>query len=89
MIRLKDAVEKSLPCRPSLYLLTFAVDEIPVELTTSSIDVHLCGPEPTSALPEITADPESKDDEEGKVRPKEILSGTDALANGRDSSIEL
>ena len=89
MIRLKDAVEKSFPCRPGLHLLTLTVNEIPVELTTAGIDVHLCGPEPTSALPEITADPESKDDEEGKVRPKEILSGTDALANGRDSSIEL
>ena len=88
-MHLENTGGKSLPCRPGLHLLALAVNEIPIELTTAGIDVHLCGPEPTSALPEVTADPEKKDDEEGKVRTKEIFSGTDALANGRNSSIEL
>lgn len=89
MVHLENAVEKSLPCGPGLDLLALAVDEIPVKLTTASVNIHLSGPEPTGTLPEVTADPKGNDDEEGKVRLEEILGGTDAFADGRDSSVEL
>ncbi len=88
-MRLENAVEKSLPCGPGLHLLALAVDEIPVKLTTASVNVHLGGPEPTGTLPEVTADPEEHDDEESKVRAEEFLGGTNAFADRGDSSVEL
>lgn len=86
---LEDTGTKTLPRRPGLHLLAFAVDEVPVKLTAASVNIHLGGPEPASALPEVSGDPESNDDEESKVGAEEVLSGTNPLANGRDGSVEL
>jgi hypothetical protein len=86
-------VEETLPRRPGLDLLALAVDEIPVELTTTSVDIHLCGSEPALALPEVTGDPESTDNESSKVGLEEVRGGTGLLAlwevKRRDSSVEL
>jgi len=87
--RLENAGEETLPRGPLLHLLALAVDEIPVKLTTAGIDVHLSSPEPSGALPEVTADPERSDNEGRKVGLEEVLSGTDALADGGNSSVEL
>jgi hypothetical protein len=65
--RLEQAVESALPGGPAPNLLALLVDEIPVKLTATSVDVHLSGSEPALALPEVADEPESSDDEEGKV----------------------
>lgn len=80
--RLEDAVDHTLPRGPSLHLLALAVDEVPIKLTTASIDIHLGSPEPSGALPEVSGDPECGNNEESKVRLKEVFGGTDALAEG-------
>jgi hypothetical protein len=73
-------VEETLPCRPGLDLLALAVDQVPVELTTTSVNVHLCGSEPALALPEVTGDPESTDNKGSEVGLEEIRGGTGLLA---------
>lgn len=40
---LKDAIGKTLPGGPGLHLLALGIDQVPVKLTTASIDVHLGG----------------------------------------------
>jgi hypothetical protein len=86
---LENAGNKTLPGGPGLHLLALSVDEIPVKLATAGIDVHLSSPEPTLTLPEVTGDPEGTDDKESEVGLEEILSGTDALSDGRNGSVEL
>lgn len=88
-MHLEEAVQEAFPRRPGLDLFTLAVDQIPVKLTTASVNVHLGGPEPSRALPEISSNPEDSDDEEGEVGLEEVLSRTKAFANGRDSSVKL
>lgn len=91
--RLEEVVESALPCGPSLHLLALGVDEVPVELTAASINVHLSSAEPALLLPEITGEPESGNDEGSKVGREEVRGGTNLLAiletDGRDSSVEL
>jgi hypothetical protein len=86
-------VHGALPRRPALHLLTLPVDGVPVEFTTTSVNIHLWGSEPPLLLPEITADPESQHDEESQVGLKELGDGTSLLTRlktkGRDSSVEL
>ena len=62
-MRLKDAGGQTLPRRPGLHLLALAVDQVPVKLTTTGVNVHLGGPEPSGALPEVSTNPEGHDDE--------------------------
>ena len=88
-MRLEDAGAETLPRGPGLHLLTLAVDQVPIKLTTTGVDVHLGGPEPSSALPEVSNDPEGHDDEESKVGLEEVFGGTDTLANRGDSGVEL
>lgn len=89
MMRLEDAGQGTLPGGPGLHLLPLAVNEVPVELTTAGIDVHLSSPKPSSALPEVSGDPESGYNEESKVRLEELLRSTGLGADRRDSSVEL
>lgn len=88
-MRLENAGGETLPRRPSLHLLTLAVDQVPVELTTAGINIHLSGPEPSLALPEVSTNPEGGDDEGRKVRLEELRGSTGLGADGRDSSVEL
>ena len=88
-MRLEDTGDETLPRRPSLHLLALAVDKIPVELTTAGIDIHLRSPEPSSALPEVSGNPEGSNDKESEVSLEEVLGGTDTLADGGNSSVKL
>lgn len=88
-MRLEDTGSKTLPRGPGLHLLALTVDEIPVQLTTAGIDIHLSGPEPSGALPEVSSNPEDRDNKESEVRLEEVLGGTKVLADGRNSSVEL
>jgi hypothetical protein len=74
--RLEDAVVEALPRGPRLDLLALGVDEIPVKLTTASVDIHLSGTEPALALPEVAGDPESSNDEGSEVGREEVRGGT-------------
>jgi hypothetical protein len=74
--RLKEAVQSALPRGPGLDLLALAVDQVPVKLTTASVDIHLGDCEPSLALPEVTGNPEGSDNEEGEVSLEEIIGGT-------------
>jgi hypothetical protein len=82
-------VSETLPRRPGLDLLALAIDEVPVELTAASIDIHLGSPEPPGTLPEVSANPESGNDKESKIGLEEIFGGTNVLADRRDGSVEL
>jgi hypothetical protein len=90
---LENAGEETPPRRPGLHLLALAVNEVPVELTTTSVDIHLCGSEPALALPKVTCEPESSDDEGSKVGLKEVRGSTSLLTRrktkGRNSGVEL
>lgn len=86
---LEDAGEETLPRGPLLHLLALAVDEVPVEFATAGVNIHLGSPEPSSALPEVTTDPESNNDEQSEVGLEEVLGCADALADGRDSGVKL
>jgi hypothetical protein len=86
---LEDAVESTLPRGPRLDLLALPVNGVPVEFTTAGVNVHLRGAKPSLALPEVAADPEERDDEEGEVVLEEGLGGTNAHTNRRDGSVEL
>ena len=88
-MRLEDAGAETLPRRPGLHLLTLAVDQVPIKFTTTGVNVHLGGPEPSGALPEVSSDPEDHNNEQAKVRLEEVFGGTDALADRGDSSVEL
>ena len=66
-----------------------SIDVLPVQLSPSSIDIDLAGPQPGLALPEIANGPEQHDHRKGQVALEETLSSADPSANGRDSSIEL
>ena len=89
MMRLEDTDDEALPRRPCLHFLALTVDEIPVQLTTAGIDIHLSGPEPSGALPEVSSNPEDRDDKESEVSLEEVLGGTDALADRGNSSVKL
>jgi hypothetical protein len=65
--RLEDAVSETLPGRPGLHLLAFAVDEVPVKLTTASVYVHLSSSEPSGTLPEVAGSPKERNYEQRKV----------------------
>jgi hypothetical protein len=88
---LENAVNQAPPRGPGLDLLALAVDEVPVEFTTTSVDIHLCGAEPSLTLPEVTADPEGSDDKGGEVSLEEVRCGTGISdsADGRNGSVEL
>lgn len=81
--RLKDTGSQALPRGPRLHLLALPVDKIPVQLTTAGINVHLSGPEPTLALPEVSRNPKGRDDERGEVGLEE-LRGSTCLALNAD-----
>jgi hypothetical protein len=86
-------VKSALPRGPGLDFLALAVDEIPVQLTTAGINIHLGNCEPSLALPEVTCDPESTNDEEGKVSLEKILGCASLLAGfktkRRNGSVKL
>ena len=86
---LEDAGTEALPGWPGLHLLALAVNQVPVKLTAARIDVHLGGSEPSLALPEISGDPESSDDEDGQVGLEEVVGGSEPGTNGGDGSVEL
>lgn len=82
-------MSQPLPRRPSQYLLTLPVDEIPVELTATRVHVHLRGPQPSIAFPEVAAEPENGDDEDGEVRLEEVFGRADALSDGGNGRVKL
>lgn len=86
-------MHETLPRGPSGNLGTLPVDQVPVKLTTASVDIHLSSAEPTLTLPEVTGNPEGADDKDGKVSLEKVARGTSLLTGrqveGRDSSVEL
>lgn len=88
---LHDLVESTLPGRPRGHLGTVRVDGIPVKLTSASVDIHLVGAEPTSALPEEPNDPEENNDGESEVLLEETIRRvqTRLARRGGDGVIEL
>jgi hypothetical protein len=64
---LEDAVEETLPRGPGGDLGTLRVDEVPVEFTTASVNVHLSSAEPSLTLPEVSGNPKGSNDEDSEV----------------------
>lgn len=75
---------EALPSRLSGQFTSVGVDLLPVHLTTTGVDIHLAGLEPTFTLPDVADDPEEEDDGSSKVRLKEGLG-----VEGLDGNIEL
>jgi hypothetical protein len=75
-------VEETLPRGPSSNLGALPVDQIPVELTTASVNIHLSGAEPSLTLPEVTGNPKSGNDEDGEISLEEVARRTSLLALG-------
>ena len=86
---LEHAVQKALPRRPSGDLRTLAVDELPVKLTATGVDIHLSSPEPALTLPKVTDRPEGSNDEECEVSCEEIFGSSKILAKWGDSCVKL
>ena len=84
-------MQGALPHWPAGNLRTVRVDNIPIELTTASVNVHLVRAQPAASLPEVANDPEEEDDGEGEVDLEEALGGVQAgLSNwSSDSGVEL
>jgi hypothetical protein len=86
---LHDLVEEAPPGGPGSDLCAVSVDGLPVELTTTGVDIHLGSAEPASALPEEADDPEEHDDGDGEEGHEETLSVVDLILTGRvESSVE-
>jgi hypothetical protein len=89
VLNLHDLVERTSPSRPGGNLGAVGVDGLPVELTTTTVDIHLVGAEPAGALPGETNDPEEDDNEEGEVAGEETLGVVQFRARGGDGVVEL
>ncbi len=73
---LEQAIHKTPPRRLVPHFFTFLVNEIPVELTAASINIHLSCSQPSLALPEVSGKPESSDNKEGEVRLEKVTRST-------------
>lgn len=86
---LEDVLDGTLPRRHGSRLCALGVDVVPVKLSPASVDIDLVEREPSLALPEVTADPEEANDEEGEVRVEELVCSANLLPRRRDSDVEL
>lgn len=62
------------------------LDLVPVDLATASVDVHLGGPYPSLAFPDVSDDPEAENDGSGKILLEEALGGGQASIRGEHSN---
>lgn len=69
-------------------MLAICADLIPVQVTTTSINIDLLKLQPTSALPEISSCPESKDDGKCKIRLEEALDIVETVLPWRSNGSE-
>lgn len=86
---LKQEIPNALNKRGIPSLLQHGVVRLPVDLTTTRVDVDLAELEPALAFPEVTTGPEEKHDRHGEVGFEEALGVVDAAAERPDSSVEL
>jgi hypothetical protein len=90
LLLLHKLVEGSSPSRPSGNLGTVSIDLLPVMLTETSVKVNLVNGKPLGSLPEVTDDPEDKDDGNSKASHEEVLGVTvSLLEGGADGDVEL
>jgi hypothetical protein len=82
-------VKHAAPSRPCGLLGTLGVDVVPVKLSPAGVEINLVDAEPSLPLPDVSADPEETDNEEGEVTVEEFVGGSDLLAKGRDGDVEL
>jgi hypothetical protein len=80
---LEEKVIETLPSWVACDLSTGSVDQVPIDFSTTSINVNLGGSQPALALPEVAADPEDYNDREGEVGLEECFSRTDAVDTKR------
>ena len=88
---LEDVRQSTPPGRQSRQLGALLVDVVPVQLPPASIDIDLGDLEPTLAFPEVAADPEEANNEEGQVAEEKVLcsSGGTVSTDGRNGNVEL
>jgi hypothetical protein len=86
---LDDNVDDAAPLGQSSDSGTLSVDEFPVNLTATAVDVDLRGSEPPLALPEVTTGPEEEHNGEGKVRLEESFSVVETATGGCNGHEEL
>lgn len=88
--RLEENVEDTLVEWQAGNVLAVRVDAVPVDWTTTDININLRGSEPSRSLPEEASEPEEKDDWESEVELEESLNITDTLdTKWPDSDVEL
>jgi hypothetical protein len=79
---LDDNVDDATPLGQGSDSSTLSVDDLPVNLAATAVNVDLRGSEPALALPEITAGPEEEHNGKGKIGLEEAL-GIVETATGR------
>ena len=83
-------MEGSSPSRPGSNLGAVSVDLIPVMLTETSVKIDLVNSKPLRSLPDVTDNPEDKNDGNGTTGHEEVLGITVAVLAGRtDGDVEL
>jgi len=80
-------VEDTLPCWPCLLLLAESVNDLPVDLTTSIVEINIGKSDGPLALPDPTCDPEHKNYRDGEPRLEKLFGSgntTSWWCNGRE-----
>ena len=87
---LHELVEELAPSRPASNLGTVGVNLIPVVLTETSVKIDHVNGEPLGSLPDVTNNPEDKNDGNGKAGHEEVVSITVSVLERRaDGDVEL
>lgn len=86
---LEKLVHNSLVCWPSLLLLTESMDNLPVNLTATVLEIHLGKLYWTLALPDPSDNPEDKNNGNGEPCLEELVGGCELTSitwrsNGRE-----
>lgn len=61
------------PCRHGSDSFLLGIDALPFNYAPVRTNIHLVGPQPSSALPEVATNPEDQDDRQGKVSLEECI----------------
>ena len=70
----ENLMEDALPRWPALLLLTVSVDDLPVDLSTSVVEIDVSKFDWTLALPDPPTDPKDENDWDGEPCVEELLS---------------
>jgi hypothetical protein len=86
---LDDKVDNATPLGHGSDSSTLNVDDLPVNLAATAVNVDLRGAEPALALPEVSAGPKEEHNRESKVGLEKALSVIETATGGCNGHEEL